>query len=1036
MRGNRKPICEGNSIAVQANGLAVRLALIAVITLAAALPVLLGRSTAQAACAGGPVIFNCSGSDAVGTISYFSTPAPTFNLTGETITGAGGHGINVQTSDSSTANTAVVTMDSASSITLTDFNRGLNLITQGANISVNVTGAITTNGGNSIFAQVASGDGAVSITTNAGAAMTGRITGQTFGAGDVTIVTNAPAALQFGTNNAVEGSSAIDTSTFGSGNVSVTANAAIKSVDNGIQGVAAGSGNVVVMTGAGGTINAKEIGILAESTTGTINVTSNAAIATTANAANVFSVVATSDAGDVSVTNNATVGNFGVRARAGGSGTVTVTANAGITGNGVGGAINAGTVDGLLTLNVNNAATIAAGNAASDAIHVVTTGSGGVAINTAAGTAVKGAGGGIFVDQSAGTGSTVINNNGGAIFGVGTAAKPVISVATNGTTTINNSGLVASNGLSAADLAISTGGGVTVVNNSGAIAGRVSLAGATFNNSNIWTVFGANTFSAGAAAINNSGTLTAAGTAGDATSVTSFTATDALTVTNTGLLAVSGAANFIGAAGSSFANAGGLIDMRQGVVGDAVAVSGNFSGGANSRLGVDTFLGGVGSKSDQLMIGGNVAANTGIIVHDVNPGPGGFTGPGGIPIVTVAGTSSPADFTLSPQSTVIGGGFLPINGGILRKGLFDYYLVDDPGVFALVSVPNAVLFQMPVAVTAAQNIWYETALGWEDRQTELRDFLHRGGTAGANAQGAAGLTMPVKAPPQAAAGVNPGMWIKGIGSWTTRSDAQTFSVSTLNIPVDLGYKQNIYGVIGGVDFSREEFLSSRDSFVAGLMGGLVSSGLNFNTLPTTFRYSGGTAGVSATYMNGGFFADALVKADFLRLDGEDLPAGAGTTGTKVNSTTWGALGSIGYHAEFGRGFLEPLATLAFTRTFIEAIGLPAAGVTVGFGDQETFRGALGARFGARLADNSEHALDASIVARVWDQFTGNNTANIANIGAPLVLTDRFTGTFGEVTGHLDWLAKRPGWSAFLAGGAKFNRDFTTTTAKGGLSYHF
>jgi hypothetical protein len=39
--------------------------------------------------------------------------------------------------------------------------------------------------------------------------------------------------------------------------------------------------------------------------------------------------------------------------------------------------------------------------------------------------------------------------------------------------------------------------------------------------------------------------------------------------------------------------------MRQGAVGDAVTVHGNFTGGANSRLGVDTFLGGLGSKSDQ-----------------------------------------------------------------------------------------------------------------------------------------------------------------------------------------------------------------------------------------------------------------------------------------------------------------------------------------------------------------------------------------------------------------------------------------------------
>src|SRR5262249_46659303 len=242
MRRDRRCVCERGGIAVRANTLRARAALLGVVPPAAGALgcFLLGMPAAQAACAGGPVVFNCSGSDSAGTINYLASPAPTYNLTGETITGTGGHGINVQTTDNNAADTLIVTMDSASSITLTDvtFNRGLNLITQGASISVNTSGAIATNGGNRIFAQVGAGNGAVSITTNAGGPTTGRITGQTSGTGNVTIVTNAAAVLQFGTSNTVEGSSAIDASTFGSGSVSVTANAAVKSVAHGIQGIA------------------------------------------------------------------------------------------------------------------------------------------------------------------------------------------------------------------------------------------------------------------------------------------------------------------------------------------------------------------------------------------------------------------------------------------------------------------------------------------------------------------------------------------------------------------------------------------------------------------------------------------------------------------------------------------------------------------------------------------------------------------------------------------------------------------------------
>jgi hypothetical protein len=999
-------------------------------------------SPARANCVGGPTIFNCSGADNAGTITYTTTPAPTYHLTGEAITGAGGNGITVQTTDANPANTAVVTMDASSSITLSGVNlfRGLLLQTNGAGISVMASGPITTVGGNSILAQVNLASTApVSIMTFAGGAMTGRITGFTTGSGSVTITTGDTVSLAAGAGG-TEGTSAIDADSLGGGHVTVQANAAVHSIIDGIQGVTFNGGQIDITTGAGGSVNATRLGIVAEAQLGTaaVNITTNAPVLTNGNTnlGTPFAIFATSDGGNVNVTTNATVGDFGIRAFTGvgafTTGNVAITANANVTGNGAAGAFNLSTIDGQITLNVNNGAVVATANAAGDAVHAVTTGLGGVAINLAAGTVMSSTGGGIFIDQSAGTGSTVINTA-ASISGAGSAAKPVISIATNGTATLNNTGSIFSLAGSPADLAIKEAGGSFTINNGGSLTGRVTAGDTTFNNQNTWAVFGTNTF--GAATINNSGTLTVAGVAGNAASVTDFTASGQLTVSNTGSLIVNGAANFTGAAGSAFTNAGGIIDMRQGVIGDVVTVRGNFNGGANSRLGVDTFLGGVGSRSDQLFVTGNVTGSTSIIVHDTNPGPGGFTGPGGIPIVTVGGNSTPANFSLSPASTVIGGGFLPINGGVLRKGLFDYMLIDDPAVFALVSVPNTALFQMPVALTATQTIWYETAFAWEDRQLEVRDFFHRGVAPPTVAERSA---LPVKALPLAPAAPTeqPGIWMKAVGSWTNRSDTQSFAIAGTTLPIDLGYKQNVYGAIGGIDFGREAMLTRSDAVVLGLMGGYVNSGLDFGSSATTFRFSGGTAGASATYLNNGFFADTLAKVDFLRLDIAGLPVGAGAPSAGADAQTFGVIGNLGYRVEWQRLFVEPLATLAYTRTRIGDIGLPVAGVIVNFVDAETVRGALGARFGARVVDGAGWGLDASIVARAWDQFRGNNGANIANTGLPLLLTDNFTGTFGEVTGHLDLVRRGTGFSAFVAGGAKFNHDFITTNAKAGIRFQF
>jgi outer membrane autotransporter protein len=1001
---------------------------------------LLPAPTAQALCVPplpAPVV-NCSGTDAAGTIGVVTVITPTVNLIGETITGAGGPGIVIQSFDANPAHTGGYTMDAASSISVTGGGaRGLWYETSGAGITVSISHPITTVGGNSIFAEIDFASTApVSVTTFAGAPVVGRISGGTVGSGNATITTGDKVTFAVGMGGFTEGSSAIDAGSFGGGHVTVQVNAPVVSFFDGVQGVTGLGGQVDITTAAAAPVNAGRVGIIAEAElgTGTVNVTTNAPVLTTGGFANSFGIFAFSDGGNVNVTTNASVGNFGIRAFAGTSGfvtgNVTVTANADVIGNGTLGAINASTANGLLTLSVNNGATVSAGNVAADAIHAVTTGSGNIAINLAAGTIVNGGGGGIFVDQSTGSGSTLMNAN-GTVTGAGSTAKPIISIATSGTATLNNSGAVFSLAGLPGDLAIKETGGAATINNGGFVTGRMTAADTTFNNNNAWTVFGANTF--GTATLNNPGVIDIAGTAGNGASVTSFTASGILIVNNNGRVLVSGAANFTGAAGSAFSNTGGLIDMRQSVAGDIVRVNGNFNASGNSRLGVDTFLGGAGSKSDQLFITGNVTGNTSIIVHDTNPGPGGFTGPGGIPIVTVAGAVTPANFSLNPASTVIGGSFLPINGGVLQKGLFQYMLVDDPGTFALVSVPNTALFQMPVALSAAQNIWYETAFGWEDRQLELRDYFHRGAMPARDSG-----VMPVKAygPALVAPAAQPGIWLKAVGSWTDRSDTQSFSIAGASLPVDLGYKQNVYGVIGGADVGQSAWLSRNDAVAFGVMGGYVDSHLDFNVNPTIFRYSGGTAGASATYLNGGIFIDALGKVDFLRLDIEGLPTAAGIPQATVDALTWGAMGNAGFHFEYQRLFVEPLATLAYTRTSIGTIALPAAGVAVDFNNVETLRGAVGARFGGRVAENQALVIDASVVARIWDQFRGNNVANILNAGVPLALTDNFTGTFGEVTGHLDLIAKGTGLSSFLAGGVKFNHDFTTANVKAGLRYQF
>src|SRR5262245_277235 len=171
--------------------------------------------------------------------------------------------------------------------------------------------------------------------------------------------------------------------------------------------------------------------------------------------------------------------------------------------------------------------------------------------------------------------------------------------------------------------------------------------------------------------------------------------------------------------------------MVNGSPNQQIVLSGNFNASGNSRLAVDAFLGGPGSTADRLSVGGNVTGLTQVIVNDTNPGPGASNYKG-IAIVNINGTGGLSNFQLSPASSH----FNPIFGGVLDKGLLFYYLDNDPNrtstgcefnhCVALFTAPNPITTGPPSKLdTIATTIFYETALAWDDHQTEFRDWYAR-----------------------------------------------------------------------------------------------------------------------------------------------------------------------------------------------------------------------------------------------------------------------------------------------------------------------
>jgi hypothetical protein len=281
---------------------------------------------------------------------------------------------------------------------------------------------------------------------------------------------------------------------------------------------------------------------------------------------------------------------------------------------------------------------------------------------------------------------------------------------------------------------------------------------------------------------------------------------------------------------------------------------------------------------------------------------------------------------------------------------------------------------------------------WEDRLTEIRN-LYRNTNAG-------GADMPTKAKPGQVqpSRTDTAVWMRVLGSWTNRKNGQGITVGNTDFNTDIGYKQDTYGFVGGLTLGRESVFNPNDAASLGLMGGYLESTVRYNQAGTRLHFTGGTAGLSGTYMNGGFFVDVLAKADFLelKLDAAQLGNNLPTT----NATTVGGMGNIGYRVDIGRYFIEPVATVTYARTKIDDINtLNSLGANLAWDEGKSLQIAGGSRFGISTTYGESHRIEASITARAWDELLGKNNGLILS-GADPILNDNFDKVFGEIKGSL------------------------------------
>jgi hypothetical protein len=673
--------------------------------------------------------------------------------------------------------------------------------------------------------------------------------------------------------------------------------------------------------------------------------------------------------------------------------------------------------------------------------------------NGASATASSAQGSAIYV-----TGNSSVTNSGN-LRGAGTSSETaVISVSGTPSRTITNQsgGVIEAYGstFNPAALAIvsrspASDGGITI-NNAGTITGRVILSdnSEAFTNSGTWNTSGTSQFNIGADTLTNTSTGRINAYGSTTFDMGGQTPVHQNTFDNQGYLKVSngtdgsaGVLNVFSTGNETLKfNNSGIIDLGGDGIGkpkNQLIINGDLYVGDNSKIVIDTPTGG---STNNIVIDGNASgAKTDLILA---PDTVGSNNPIGSAVVSIRGEDTSGGIAISPSSP----GFNYNNGTpIVNAGLYYYYLSNSTGTvscaggykcYSLYSIASTASRTLPIAVTAAQNIWQETALMWEDRQVELRDTARisvKNNDKERNCNDANN-------------GCGLSTWVKSVGSWSNRSNNQSyFGGNGSAFGYDLGYRQNIFGMLGGADWSKTNFLSSEDYFAVGVMGGYLQSSVGFNQEAgnlygsSSFSYQGGTVGGSVTYMKNGFFVDAMMKTDLVGLN-MTLPIGA-MRNASMGSRTAGAIGNLGYRLDYASLFIEPLATLTYSKTGMGSIDkLAYQNVSISFGNGEDFRGGFGGRIGKAWSNFiPDHTLEASLTGRYWNMFNSNagRSIDINSSGIGDTLGDYTLGRdYGEVKGNLNVYSFCSGWSAFVNTGTKWNNQFTTVTTKGGVAYRW
>lgn len=393
----------------------------------------------------------------------------------------------------------------------------------------------------------------------------------------------------------------------------------------------------------------------------------------------------------------------------------------------------------------------------------------------------------------------------------------------------------------------------------------------------------------------------------------------------------------------ALSNKGGLIDLRNGHVGDILTISGGYSGSSKAHLGLDVGPNG----ADQLVVGHVANGSTAITLGVLSAKTAVLTGDKG-PVLIQAGAGSKEDaFTIENYEI----------------GLIHYGMVYDAktATYRLKGVAGQRAYETLKISEGASSVWRQSADAWSAHAASLRD-------AGSAADGA-------------------GVWGQAYGGRQERDDDIAKSAQR-KIAVD--YAQTTYGGQMGLDLVNGDLGDGR--IALGLTGGYADAAMRFSGVAgQEVKLRVVNLGGYVALTQGGFFVNALAKADRQSIKASNTVDGIDA---KFDGTAYGAQVETG-HRFGGDGLAyETLLGVSYVSTRLD--DMETLGQRLDFDNATGFVAKAGVRGSAQglLLGGVLTTYGAAFVAH---DFTVKNDLTLISGDEREHLSTDGGRTFGQIT---------------------------------------